>query len=173
MFPVTVFDFCCGTGNLSDGTCDTATQGSRKSFPVPAGFVIDNRTSGSTSPNDTLSTSTVTTTLTARPSASPVESSSSSTEPAIGAGVGVPLGVALLGSLGLLWGQRGCQRSLKRKVEAWEEKYEALAKSEGVEYRHDVEERNYQLRRNGKPNELDDSQASRVFEMGGLREGAA
>ena len=57
--------FCCGSDPFkwSDGTCSTGTGGSNAPFPVGKGRVIFDRTSGSTSPNDTTATSTSTVTL--------------------------------------------------------------------------------------------------------------
>ena len=55
--------FCCGWGyfDSSSGTCVNSTRGSDAPFPVDQGHVIFNRSSGSTSPNNTATvTSTVT-----------------------------------------------------------------------------------------------------------------
>ena len=96
--------------------------------------------------------------------ASPVASSASlrcsstSNDAAIGAGVGIPLGVALIGALALLWRKRTHEQRLKKKVERWEEKYEALARTKGGDYTRSV-------------HELDITQAQRQphFELGGLQ----
>lgn len=105
--------FCCGPSyNLTSQTCGEAPN---TPFTIHLGIVINNRTSGSTSPNTTTSDSqnppaVVTTTTTA----TALANSSSNRETAIGVGVGVSLGVALLTALGLLWRER----RLRRKVEA-------------------------------------------------------
>ena len=170
MLPVSATQFCCGTGNASDLTCDNESNGSNKAFQVPIGLVINNRTSGSTGPNDTTPSSPgATTTVTASPSSSSSKSSSS-TEAAIGAGVGVPLGIALLGALALLWRQRALEKTLKRKVETWEEKYEALARAKGLEYQQSGPIGDLvPPKENARLLELENSQAPNVFEMGGPR----
>lgn len=63
----TVGDFCCGPGDSSINTCVNGTEGSTDPFPVQAGKVIFNRTSGSIYPNSTNIT-TVTLLSTAAPS---------------------------------------------------------------------------------------------------------
>ena len=170
MLPLSATQFCCGTGNASNLTCDNESNGSNKAFQVPTGLVINNRTSGSTGPNDTTPSSPgAATTVTASPSSSATKSSSS-TEAAIGAGVGVPLGIALLGALALLWRQRAHEQTLKKKVEAWEEKYEALARAKGMESHQPGQMIDMGLpKENARLLELENSQAPTVFEMGGLR----
>ncbi|MCJ1469536.1 hypothetical protein MMC07_008169, partial [Pseudocyphellaria aurata] len=105
--------FCCGPSyNSTSQTCGEAPN---TPFTIHLGVVINNRTSGSTSPNTTTSDSqnppaviTTTTTATA------LANSSSNRETAIGVGVGVSLGVALLTALALLWRER----RLRKKAEA-------------------------------------------------------
>lgn len=137
--------FCCSPVDSLNNTCVDITKGSAVPFFVPAGHVIFNRTSGSTSPNIT-NTATVTVTattpalaLTSNSSSVHVASSSSSSpsspsneEVAIGAGMGVPLGLALLVTLGLLWRQRIYKQSLERDVQTWEGRYRELAKDKLV-----------------------------------------
>ena len=163
MWPLTTNDFCCGTGNSSSGTCDTPTGGSNKPFNVPNGLVINNRTSGSTGPNDTSSAPVITVTITAFPP-TPSASSHSFTEAAVGAGVGVPLGLALLGALGLLAAQRRREKEWKGKVDAWEIKYEALARMREVKLRDDVGKGGWRIA------ELGAERREQIFEMGELRE---
>lgn len=124
--------FCCGRVASND-TCMTATKGSTAPFYIEAGRVIFNRTSGSTSPNNTNDAPfTVTVTSTASVSVSPPASNSPSNTPpssssgkdaAVGAGVSGLLGLAFLITLGLLWRQRRQKQSLRKDVETWEEKY--------------------------------------------------
>ena len=141
-------DYCCGPGNSSSGKCKHSTRGSVEPFPINVGRVIFNRTSGSTSPNDSdtssitiLSTATVTvssgtalSTAETDPSDNTIQqthdtSSSSKKSTAIGVGVGVPCGLALLGAMGLLWRQRARELDARREARDWEEKYTALLKS--------------------------------------------
>ena len=174
MFATSASTMCCGPG-YPNGTCVQISQGSNLAFEVPLGQIIYNRTSGSTERNDTTSGPTPTTartiTVTAsasdqptRSTANPIASSASvrgsstSNDAAIGAGVGVPLGVALIGALALLWRQRTHEQRLKKKVERWEEKYEALARTKGGDYTRSI-------------HELDITQAQRQphFELGELQ----
>ena len=135
--------FCCGPNsvNWSDGTCYNSTGGSNAPFPVDEGRVIFDRTSGSTSPNNTTATFTSTVTL----AGATLRSATTST--ATGAGtaaspprtvdgkvtvavaVGVSLGMVLLGSLVMLWRQRREAKGLREEKKDWEEKYIALLKS--------------------------------------------
>ena len=170
MWPVSETLFCCGTGYSSNLTCDTPnSETNYDAFDVRTGIVINNRTSGSTGPNDTTcANTTATTTVVAKPSGSP-SGSSSSAKTAIGAGVGVPLGVALLGALAIIWRQRGHEQRLKKKVEAWEGKYEALARK-AMENRQPAEIAEIvQMQENARLLELDNSQARGIFEMGGVK----
>ena len=133
--------FCCGLGYFdSNGTCSNSTRGSDAPFPVDQGYVIFNRSSGSTSPN---STATVTSTVTlaghtiisaatlaatgAGTAASPPPTSDR--EPTVVVAVGVPLGIALLGCVGMLWRQKREANGLRKEKTAWEEKYVALLES--------------------------------------------
>ena len=127
--------FCCGPGNSTSNQCISSTLGSSAPFPIEAGRVIFNRTSGSTSPNNSeISTVTIISTITPIPIATSLSgpngchaSPSPSNEPtAVGLGVGLPLGLALLGSLGLLWRQRTHELSAKKESCAWQEKYDEL-----------------------------------------------
>lgn len=120
---------------------------------------------------------TITATATATATGIDPATSSSSTEAAIGAGIDVPLGLALVGALGMLMRQRRREQGWKRKVESWEEKYEALARMKGVEYRDESGEfvpreggLNQQLEHR-KVNESESSQANNVYEMDLLRDG--
>ncbi|CAD6584900.1 MAG: hypothetical protein ASARMPREDX12_001783 [Alectoria sarmentosa] len=139
--------FCCSPGNPYNYTCLNATKGSYAAFPVEAGLVIFNRTSGSTDPNNnkialvTVTSTAVFNTVTATdkalvsstnsPSINDTLSSPSISrrDAAIGAGMGVPLGLALIVTLGLLWRQRGHQQSLKKDVQTWEGRYRELEKT--------------------------------------------
>ena len=139
------FLFCCSQFNSSDNTCATATRRSYAPFPLEAGQVIFNRTSGSTSTDiadaaivtktatftvHATATSSVTAAALASPSKSPSVSntslSCSSREAAVGAGLGVTLGLALLVALGLLWRQRKHKQSLRTDVQTWEWRYNEL-----------------------------------------------
>lgn len=130
--------FCCGPGNSSSNTCISSTLGNPAPFAVPAGRVIFNRTSGSTSPNiSDISTVTVSSAVASSTSAiAPTDSaicrnspsSSKKSAAAVGIGVGVPLGLALLGALGLLWIQRSRELGARREARAWQEKYDELKK---------------------------------------------
>ncbi|KAM0800205.1 hypothetical protein BDR22DRAFT_821695 [Usnea florida] len=128
--------YCCGPPNSSD-TCKQTTRGSNTPFPLVAGRVIYNRTSGSISPN-VSDTTTVTVTSTVVISASPPSSPSqdltsrpnsscpSDKSTAVGLGVGVPLGTACLCALGLLWRQRSREQGARREARALEEKYHGV-----------------------------------------------
>ena len=140
-----VGDFCCGPGDSSINACVNGTEGSTDPFPVQAGRVIFNRTSGSIYPNSTNIT-TVTLLSTAAPSttATPItgstichnSTSSSNSLAAVGSGVGVPLGLALFGVLGLLWRQR-------REARVWKVKYDELRREKRGDSIN-IEERNVQ-----------------------------
>ena len=131
--------YCCGPPNSSD-TCKQTTRGSNTPFPLVAGRVIYNRTSGSIWPN-VSDTTTVTVTSTVVISAAPPSSTSppsqdltsrpnsscpSDKSTAVGLGVGVPLGTACLCALGLLWKQRSREQGARREARALEEKYHGL-----------------------------------------------
>ena len=136
--------FCCSQVEPSNNTCMIATKGSTSPFFIQAGLVIYNRTSGSTSLNNTSPTSvtiTATATTTAAATAttlasnitsfdstssSPLPSSTSSSsrkEAAIGAGVGGVLGLALFLALVLLWRQKKQKQGLSEDVQTWENRY--------------------------------------------------
>lgn len=129
--------FCCGPGNSSTNLCVNSALGNATPFAVEAGRVIFNRTSGSTSANDS-ETATVTVSFTATPSTStstpPLTDPtifrdspcSSNKSAAVGLGVGVPLGLALAGALGLLWRQRSRELGARREARAWQEKYDEI-----------------------------------------------
>ena len=131
--------FCCGPLNSSD-TCNQTTRGSNTPFPLLAGRVIFNRTSGSISPN-VSDTTTVTVTSTAVISAAPPSSTLTPSQDltsrpnsscpsdkltAVGLGVGVPLGTACLAALGLLWRQRSREQGARREARALGDKYDSL-----------------------------------------------
>lgn len=145
--------------------------------------MINNRTSGSTLPNDTsaaatiIGTSTSTATATFTAGAAAGSSSSSKDQAAIGAGVGVPLGLALLGALAMLWRQRRREQGLKMKAEGWEKRYDALVRTKGVAYGEDnalMQQGKggpwYQLE-DARIEELDGSRARDVHEMAGWKPG--
>ena len=100
--------------------------------------MIFNRTSGSTSPNNTniasitvTATAIVTTTATTSTSTnlsiySKLSTSSSRREIGIGAGVGGLLGLALFVTFGLLWRQSKHKQSLKIDAQNWQRKYSEL-----------------------------------------------
>ena len=183
MFPFGVLDdqflFCCSQSDPFNNTCLIPTKGSSKPFPVNAGQVIFNRTSGSTSPNNTntetvtvTAAATITATASSAVLASPLScpSSSSSKDVAIGAGVGVPLGLAFLIALALLWIQRGRMQILTKDVRTWEGKYQdsmntKTSKLNGTEYQspHQLEgwtpnELDGQAASSGRPDEIDGRQ---------------
>ncbi len=138
------FLFCCGNMDPSSNTCVVGTKGSSSPFFVEAGLVIFNRTSGSTSTNNTDITSgnitvaenaariTATNTLTAATSASASpcmrlsSSSSSRIEIPLSAGASGVLGLALLFTLSLLWKQRKYKQILSKDIQRREEKYRDL-----------------------------------------------
>ena len=181
--------FCCGPLNSSNtSTCSSATRGSIAPFPLQAGRVIFNRTSGSISPNssDTATTATVELTstavissaassttatpsqdLTTCPTLSCPSHKSTAVGAAVGAGVGVPLGIALLGALGLLWRQRSRERSARAEAHAWEEKYDELRSEQRGESSIGVAKRMQELEHeDGNPDELD---GRFVYEIAGKR----
>ena len=85
--------------------------------------------------------------------------------------MGIPLGVALLAVLALLWRQRAHEQALKRKVEAWEEKYEALARSKGMDTQHFGDAAEMQpVVQSRRMNELETSQAPTLHEIDGVRD---
>lgn len=123
-----------------------ATKGSNAPFYIEAGRVIFNRTSGSTSPNNTNDApvtvtviATVTATVSASASASNSPSnhitspSSSGKDAAIGAGMSGLLGLALLIALGFLWRQRRQKQSLRKDVETWEGRHAKLMEVRNVD----------------------------------------
>ena len=105
--------------------------------------MIFNRTSGSTSPDNTTVTFTSTVTLagatihsvttsTATAAAGTAASPPPLTvhrEATVGVAVGVSLGLALLGSVAMLWRQRREAKGLREEKKNWEEKYIALLES--------------------------------------------
>lgn len=120
----------------------TSTKGSHAPFPVEAGHVIFNRTSGSTSPNNTNVapiTITATSTATVLATASASNSLSTHTTPSsskrgivAGAVVSGLLGLVLLVTLGLLWRERMQKQSLKKEVQEWEGNYGKLVQAQNV-----------------------------------------
>ena len=77
----------------------------------------------------------------------------------------MPLGLTLLGALGLLVAQRRREKEWKEKVDAWEIKYEALARMRGVKFRDEVGKGGWRIA------ELGAERREQIFEMGELREG--
>ena len=134
--------FCCGDGyfDSSSGTCVNSTRGSDAPFPIDQGHVIFNRSSGSTSPNNTATvTSTVTLAGVTMKSVTTTATTAAGTaasppltrdrEATVGVAVGVPLGIALLGFVGMLWRQKKEAIGLRKEKKNWEEKYIALLES--------------------------------------------
>ena len=138
--------FCCSAGDANNNSCQIATKGSTAPFPIEAGKVIFNRTSGSTSPNNTNTTPvTITATVTATASAPALESSSlsanstsssssssSRTGTAVGAGVSGLLGLVLLVTLGLLWREKKHKEGFKKDAQTWEGKCGELVQTQNV-----------------------------------------
>lgn len=150
--------FCCSPGNAYNSTCMDATKGSTAPFQIEAGQVIFNRTSGSTSPNDTTTapvtvhstaafTATVTATVTATATASASKSldapstsaaaaasssSSSKNGTAIGAAFSALLGVLLLVTLILLWRERKTKQTFRKDAHIWEGKYAQLVQKQNT-----------------------------------------
>ena len=170
MFPFGVlnnqFLFCCSQSDPFNNTCLIPTRGSSTPFPVNAGQVIFNRTSGSTSPNNTNTATTVTVTaaatitttgssvaLASSPSDCP-SSPSSKKEVAIGAGIGVPLGLAFLVALALCWIQRGRVQQLRKDVGIREGKDRNSLNSKPGKWNGTEGQAPYQLE-GWIPNELD------------------
>ena len=137
------WSYCCGPGNSTTGKCIHSTRNSVEPFPLSAGRVIFNRTSGSTLPNITDISSATTTssttvslssqaaspTITAQPlnrTLCPNTPSSSNKPAVVGVGVGVPSGLALLGTLGLLWKQRARELSAAKEAHVWKERYDEV-----------------------------------------------
>lgn len=170
LFPFSYTKACCGPVNSTHGTCESATQGSSSPFEVSVGLVINNRTSGSTAPNDTsaaatiISTSTMTAISTAAANAGTGSASSSKDQAAIGAGVGAPLGLALLGALAFSWRQRRREQGLKMKAEAWEKRCDALAMMKGQGIREDNA-----LMRQGQDGQWHELEDARTQELDGVR----
>ena len=140
--------FCCGNMNPFNNTCLNGTRGSFLPFSVQAGLVINNRTSGSTSPNSTdtttvvitstapgnvaftaTTTATVTVTATAKAAASDPPSRG---DTAVAAGLGSLLGLGLLIASSVLWKQRKRNQSLRKDVDEWKEKYSQSTKTKTV-----------------------------------------
>ena len=172
--------FCCADIDSSSNQCSISTRGSRAPFRGPAGKVIFNRTTGSTSPNSmdvitvtvsssnlvsatvssaataTVSSATAPLTITTNPSNPPVYANSppsSEKSTKVGLEVGVPLGLAFLGTLGLLWRQRTRELGARTEARTWKEKYDELKK----EKRRDVtvvEEQMHELHESWRPNEI-------------------
>ena len=104
--------------------------------------MIFNRTSGSTSPDDTAITFTSTVTLAAATIHSVTTSTATAAagtatspprtvhrEATVGVAVGVSLGMAILGFVAMLWRQRREASRLREEKKNWEEKYNALLES--------------------------------------------
>lgn len=148
--------FCCGPGyfDSSSGTCVNSTRGSDAPFPIDEGYVIFNRSSGSTSPNSTATvTSTVTlagatlksatttvtlagatvksvtTTATIAAGTAALRSPISDRGSTVGVAVGVPLGIGIIGCVSMLLRQKREANKLREGNKDWEERYTALLKS--------------------------------------------
>lgn len=109
--------FCCGFGyNMMSESC---MNNPTTPFYVSKGRMINNRTSGSTSPNATSVGERIVTTVTVSTSASTSAlaiSSAPNIDIGVGLGVGIPLGVALVTTLILLWRERRQKENLKQEV---------------------------------------------------------
>ena len=113
------YSFCCGFGyNTTSNLCSNGNT----PLVIGANAVINNRTSGSTLANTTITTSPITT-ITATISSSGTKanaSPSSKNLAAVGAGVGVPLGLAFLAALAVLLRERRDKKILKEKISTLE-----------------------------------------------------
>ena len=148
--------FCCGNFDPANNSCLTSTHGSSRPFEIGSAMVINNRTSGSVTPNSTetttvVVTSTVTalsesattgttlndttttntetaTAATACSKSSHIASSSpwSRADIATASSVSALLGLALLVTLGFFWRLRKQRQKLSKAVEEWKVKYSGL-----------------------------------------------
>ena len=152
---------CCGPGFANNNTCSNPTKGSTTPFFIEDGLVIFNRTSGSTSPNNTETTLvTVTATVTTagpvsvstslsttRPSSSlslsssSQSSSSSRTGTVVGAGVSGALALLLLVTLGLLLREKKHKESFKKDAETWKMRHADMVQSQKILVNSSMNER--------------------------------
>ena len=151
----------CGPVDTYKDTCTISTKRSKSPFSIPAGHVIYNRTSGSTSPNnaETVSattTVTATATVTASISSSTYTAPSSRKNIAIATGISGFLDLVLLIAIELLWKQGKHKRNVSKDMRTRQEKYTEMKKI--VEL---VEKQQYQASHQvlgSKPGELDEPQ---------------
>ena len=168
------FHFCCGDIDSSSNRCSVSTRGSTAPFLVPAGKVIYNRTTGSTSPNSmdvitvivsssALVTATVSSTTAplTQANANPPPSSEKLTQ--VGIGVDLPLGLAFLGTLGLLWRQRTRELGARTEARTWKVKYDEL-KKEKRGNSTGVEGQMHELHESWRPSEIG---GRHIYEMVG------
>ena len=142
--------FCCSNFDLVNNTCVISTHGSSSPFYIEPALVINNRTSGATSPNSTETTVIVTSTVTAlseiatssttlndvpitntatvmdTATATAATACSKSSHIAIASSVSALLGLALLVTLGFFWRLRKQRQKLSRAVQEWKLKYSEL-----------------------------------------------
>ena len=154
--------FCCSNFDLANNSCVTSTHGSSSLFYIEPALIINNRTSGSTSPNNTETTTAVVistatalsdiatsrttlnnvpitdtataTAATACSQSSHITSSSPSSrgDIAIASSVSALLGLALLVTLGFFWRLRKQRQKLSKAVQTWKLKYSELMKSQAA-----------------------------------------
>ena len=176
--------FCCSNFDPANNSCLTSTHGSSSPFYIEPALVINNRTSGPTSPNSTetttvVVTSTVTalseiatsrTTLNNIPitdkatataaiacsQSSHITSSSPSSrvDIAVASSVSALLGLALLVTLGFFWRLRKQRQTLSRAVQTWKLKYSELMDAQAVTV-GGAEHQTPQQLRGWHPDELD------------------
>ena len=126
--------------------------------------MIYNRTSGSTSPNNTetvsaTTTVTATATVTASNSSSTHMALSSRKDVGISAGMSGFFGLALVIAVALLWKQGKHKRNLSKDVQTWQEKYRELKTIVDIGVRQQQHQASHQLHGWG-PGELNGPQHS-------------
>ncbi|KAM0797565.1 hypothetical protein BDR22DRAFT_824195 [Usnea florida] len=138
---------CCGPGFANNNTCSRPTKGSTTPFFIEDGLVIFNRTSGSTSPNNTETTLvTVTATVTTagpvsvstslsttRPSSS--LSLSSSSQSSSSSRTGTVVGA------GLLLREKKHKESFKKDAETWKMRHADMVQSQKILVNSSMNER--------------------------------
>ena len=153
--------FCCSNFDPANNSCLTSTHGSSSPFYIEPALVINNLTSGSTSPNNTetttvVVTSTVTalseiatsrttlnnvpitdkgtaTAATACSQSSHITSSPSSrVDIVIASSMSALLSLALLVTLVFFWRLRKERQKLSRAVQIWKLKYSELMENQAV-----------------------------------------
>lgn len=117
-----------------------SSRGSDAPFPLDEGYVIFNRSSGSTSPNSTAivrstvtlagaTVQSVTTTATIAAGTAALRSPISDRGSTVGVAVGIPLGIGIVGCVGMLLRQKREANRLREEKRDWEARYDALLKS--------------------------------------------